>query len=406
MSRVTLALAPVSNTSFDGWYSGDHHFHLNYGGQAHLAPDALVPMMRGEDLDVATPLAANLHTRRIDEAYFAWTRPEWPFIQFGQEVRSHFLGHTGHIGVNTLYWPWYWGPGYPVYGLDDRSNHEALQHTRAQGGVNSYVHPVTGRAPFGGTTPTGIPLELVSDAVLGDVDTLELACLWSDELGTADAWYRLLNVGVPLAPSAGTDAMVDFFRTMAIGTTRVYVKVPTPMTLERYLAGLKAGRSFVTNGPLLRFTVAGAEPGEAVTSPKPETPWSLTVVSALPFERVEVLVNGEVVWSAPGLTAAGAETFTGTVKTSSGGWIAARVHGGATAWPAMDSYPFAHTAPVWVGSIGSTDRAAARRAATDLLAALDVAEGRLREAYKEASAATVLGRIAAARQRLGTLARP
>jgi hypothetical protein len=27
-----------------------------------------------------------------------------------------------------------------------------------------------------------------------------------------------------VTPSAGTDAMVDFFRTMAIGTTRVYVQ--------------------------------------------------------------------------------------------------------------------------------------------------------------------------------------
>jgi TolB protein len=215
---VTLNLQRIGGPSFDGWYSGDHHFHLNYGGQVLLAPDALVAMMRGEELDVATPLSANLHTRRIDEIYFGWARQEAPLIQFGQEVRSHFLGHTGHIGARQLYWPWYWGPGYPVYGLDDRSNSEALQRTRAQSGVNAYVHPVTVRAPFAGKSPTGVPLELVSDAVLGDVDTIELACLWSDELGTADTWYRLLNVGAPIVPSAGTDAMVDFFRTMAIGT--------------------------------------------------------------------------------------------------------------------------------------------------------------------------------------------
>lgn len=47
--------------------------------------------------------------------------------------------------------------------------------------MTSYVHPVTVRAPFGGEAPRGLPLELVSDAVLGDVDTIELACLWSDE---------------------------------------------------------------------------------------------------------------------------------------------------------------------------------------------------------------------------------
>jgi TolB protein len=402
---VTLDLAPVGGPTFAAWSSGDHHFHLNYGGQVLLNPDALVAMMQGEDLDVATPLSANLHTRRIDEGYFGWSRRDPPLIQFGQEVRSHFLGHTGHIGITSLYWPWYWGPGYPVYGLDDRSNHEALRRTRTEGGVNSYVHPVTVRAPFGGKAPAGIPLELVSDALLGDVDTIELACLWSDELGTADAWYRLLSVGIPIAPSAGTDAMVDFFRTMAIGTTRVYVKAPTPLTMDGYLAGLKSGRSFVTTGPLLQFNIGGAEPGGIVQPKTGDTPWTLEVSSAIGYERVEVLVNGEVAWSGEGVQQPGARTFKGSLRLPAAGWIAARVHGGTTVWPAMDSYPFAHTGAVWIGAIGSTAPASAARAAADLLAALDVAEGRVRQAYKEAPAAAVLKRIAEARQKLQTFTR-
>jgi TolB protein len=386
----------------EGWYSGDHHFHLNYGGQARLAPDALVAMMQGEDLDVATPLSANLHTRRIDEEYFGWTRTESPLIRFGQEVRSHFLGHTGHIGIKTLFWPWYWGPGYPVYGRDDRSNVSALQRTREQGGVNSYVHPVTNSAPFDGDAPRGIPLELVSDAVLGDVDTIELACLWSDELGTAEAWYRLLNVGARVTPSAGTDAMVDFFRTMAVGTTRVYVRVPGQLTMEGYLEGLKAGRSFVTNGPLLRFRVAGREPGDVLVTGD-EVEWELSVGSAVPFERVEILVNGEVAWSGDGVASPGSRAFTGRLKLPAGGWIAARAHGGTTAWPAMDSYPFAHTAPLWIGSAGSTDPAAAARAAKDLLAALDVAEARIKRSYEGAATPVLLGRIMQARKKLSAL---
>jgi TolB protein len=398
---ATLDLAPVGGPSMDGWYSGDHHFHLNYGGQSLLAPEALVPMMRGEDLDVATPLSANLHTRRIDEGYFGWSRREPPLIQFGQEVRSHFLGHTGHIGVKSLFWPWYWGPGYPVYGRDDRSNAGALQQTRQQGGVNSYVHPVTIRTPFGGEAPRGIPLELVSDAVLGDVDTIELACLWSDELGTAEAWYRLLNVGARVAPSAGTDAMVDFFRTMAVGTTRVYVRVPGQLTLERYLDGLKAGRSFVTNGPLLQFRVADRQPGDVLTTTAgADLAWQLDVATAVPLERVEILVNGEVVWSGDGLKQPGSQTYRGTGIAPAGGWIAARVHGGTMAWPGMDSYPFAHTAPLWVGAAGSVDPAAAAGAAKDLLAALDVAEQRISRSYEGTETPVLLGRIARARAKL------
>jgi TolB protein len=401
---ATLDLPRLPGPSFENWYSGDHHFHLNYGGQSLLAPEALIAMMRGEDLDVATPLSANLHTRRIDEHYFAWTRRELPLIQFGQEVRSHFLGHTGHIGVKSLYWPWYWGPGYPVYGRDDRSNTRALQHTREQGGVNSYVHPVTNRDPFGGDAPRGIPLELVADAVLGDVDTIELACLWSDELGTAEAWYRLLNVGARVMPSAGTDAMVDFFRTMAIGTTRVYVNLPAPPTMERYLDGLKAGRSFVTTGPMLRVRVADRGPGEAVQSAPGELAWELDVASAVPFQQVEIVVNGEVVWKGNGMKEPGSATYRGSVRAPAGGWIAARAHGGPTAWPGMDSYPFAHTAPVWVGEAGSTDPAAAARAAKDLLAALDVAERRIKQSYEGTPTPELLGRIVKARERLAALA--
>jgi TolB protein len=405
-TSVNLGLAPLGERWMGEWYGGDHHFHLNYGGQALLAPEALIPMMLGEDLDVATPLSANLHTRRIDEGYFGWTRRELPAIQFGQEVRSHFLGHTGHIGVKTLYWPWYWGPGYPVYGRDDRSNVGALQATRQQGGVNAYVHPVTTRTPFGGDAPRGIPLELVSDAILGDVDTIELACLWSDELGTAEAWYRLLNVGARVTPSAGTDAMVDFFRTMAMGTTRVYVKVPGQFSMERYLDGLKAGRSFVTTGPLLQFRVADREPGDTVASAEgTDVSWELVVASASPADRVEIVVNGQIAWSGEGLKAAGQQTYRGTIKAPAGGWIAARVHGGTTEWPAMDSYPFAHTAPLWFGSAGSTEPAAASRAATDLLAALTVAEARIKQSYGETDTPILLGRIAQARQALQGLVR-
>lgn len=403
-SGMVLEFTPLGGPSMDSWYSGDHHFHLNYGGQVRLAPEALVPMMRGEDLDVATPLSANLHTRRIDEDYFAWMRTEAPLIQFGQEIRSHFLGHTGHIGVKTLFWPWYWGPNYPVYDRDDRSNVSALRQTRAQGGVNAYVHPVSIRDPFGHDTPRGIPLELVSDAVLGDVDTIELACLWSDELGTADVWYRLLNVGATVTPSAGTDAMVDFFRTMAIGTTRVYVHVPGGLTMDGYLDGLRAGRSFVTNGPLLHFTTASAGAGDVLTQTG-DIPFELAVASTVPFERTEILVNGEVVWTGGGLGQPGTLAHRGTITVPAGGWIAARIYGGEMVWPGMDSYSFAHTAPIWIGSRGSIDPIAAARASTALLVALDVAEQRVRQSYRDTPTPVLLGRLAEARKRLEQLTR-
>ena len=69
-----------------------------------------------------------------------------------------------------------------------------------------------------------------------------------------------------------------------------------------YLAALKAGRSFVTTGPLLQFTAGGAEPGGVRQDLGRGHALELNVASAVPFERVEVLVNGEVAWSGDGLT--------------------------------------------------------------------------------------------------------
>jgi TolB protein len=409
VASIDLQFAPIWNAQAQGWYSGDHHFHMNYGGPYTLQPEDLVLMMQGEDLDVGTPLTANLHTRLTDPEWFEWKRTSAgvPLIAFGQEVRPHFLGHMGLIGVSSAYWPWYWGPGYPTYGRDDRPTAAALAHARQQGGVNAYVHPVMRPGPFpgGDQAPSGLPLGLVPDAVLGDLDTIEVACLWSDELGTADAWYRLLNIGAAIAPSAGTDVMTNFYRTMAVGTTRVYVKPEGPLTLDSYLAALRSGRSFVTTGPLPLFTAQGVEPGGIIPAkPGAEVTWEMTVSSPLAFETVEVLVNGVVVWTDKGLSAPGTRTWSGRIKAPNGGWIAARVRGGSVQWPSMDSYPFAHTAPVWFGRVASTDRQAARGAAMELLKWMDVADKRLDEGFTGQPIPKIKARFADARRRLETIA--
>ncbi|MDQ3606975.1 MAG: CehA/McbA family metallohydrolase, partial [Gemmatimonadota bacterium] len=217
--------------------------------------------------------------------------------------------------------------------------------------------------------------------------------------GTADVWYRILNLGIPVVPTAGTDAMTDFFRTMALGTTRVYVRPEGEFSHQSYLAGLKAGRSFATNGPLLDFRLAGSEPG-AVVQPG-QAPWTLELYSAVPVERVEILVNGQVAWSGEGLRQPGRKSLSGTLTLPAGGWVAARAVGGETTrWPAMDSYAFGHTSPLWIGRVGSTDPAAERAAAAELLRALQIAEQRLIAGYGGAEIPNLRARFQQARQEL------
>jgi len=325
-----------------------------------------------------------------------------PLIELGQEIRSHFLGHLGLIHITSPFWPWYWGPGYPVYGRDDRPNQEALLHSRKQGGVSSYMHPVGELEPFRDEqTLRSIPLSLIPDAVLGDLDSIELACIYINELGTHEVWYRFLNLGIPVAASAGTDSFASYFRSFAVGATRIYVHVDGPLNMESYLGALKEGRSFVSTGPLLKFTVNGAGPGGvAPTSSGKEASWKLTVASPIAVETVEVLLNGNAVWKSEGLTEPGKQTFQGSIEVPKGGWLAARVHGGTEQWPGGNGYPFAHTSPVWIHSRGSTDPDAASQAAQDLLRALDVAEKRLADGYGDIPIPKIQARFSEARQKL------
>ncbi len=408
VQEVSLTLTPVWNPRADGWLAGDHHFHLNYGGPYNLAPEELVTMAAGEDMDVLTPLLANLHTRFEDQQLWTWRKQDrLPFIQFGQEVRPHFFGHMGLVGTQTLHWPWIYGPPYEVYGTDDRPNREVLEFARRESGLNVYVHPIMAPNPFSEEGLKGIPVAFVADAVQGYVDALEVACLWSDEIGSMEVWYRLLNIGVPMALSAGTDVMNNLYRTMAIGTTRVYARVEGTPNFQKYLDALRAGRSFVTTGPLLDFKVAGLRPGEVLTKTKGKVAWSVDLHTAVPVEKVEIVVNGAVVATFDGLKTAGSKTYSGSSMLPTGGWIAARAVGGnITAWPAMDSYAFAHTGPIWIGKVGSTDPTARAAAAHDLLKALDVANRAMVQSYQGIEIPRLAAHFEKARTTLEQAARP
>ncbi len=399
-AEISLEIpAPLWIPENDGWYSGDLHSHLNYGGPYLLTPEDIVLDMRGEMLDLSTPQLANLHTRFNDVEWWNWRRTEIPMIHFAQEVRSHFLGHVGVVGADSLFFPWYNGPGYPVYNQIDLPNSNVLQFARNHGGMNSYVHPVSTNNPFPANgEPNGLPLELVPDALLGDVDTLEVACLWSDEIGTSEAWYRLLNLGLPIAPSAGSDTMHNFYRTMPIGSTRVYAKPDGAMNLQNFLTAVKKGRSFVTNGPMMKFTAKGKESGEVMAAANGQSiEWKIEAFSAIPVEKVEIIVNGKVAWSGKGFSG-GKQTFTGKINAPSGGWIAARIYGGETKPPFTDSYPFAHSAPVWFNKIGSFDAASAKNSAQDLLRWMNVAEKTMNRGYEGAGVENLRKRFADARR--------
>ncbi len=403
-TRVTLELEQAWDAAGNGWYSADNHFHLNYGGPYRLTPGDILPDLEAEVVDMAWPLLANLHNRFLQQNLWGWSYIDGPIVRFGQEVRAHFFGHLMLIGIDDLFWPWIWGPYYEVYEQDDRPNAVALRHARAQGGLGGYVHPVSSQDPFTEETRAEVPIGFVPDAVLGEVDLIEVGCLWTDEIGTAALWHSVLNLGIPLAASAGSDVMNNYYRTMAIGATRVYVKPQGRFDTDSYLAALKDGRSFVSNGPMLEFEVGGKGPGEAVPAEEGTVGWTLDVHSVLPYERVEIFVNGEAVERFDGNLEAGSKRYEGELDVPAGGWVTARVVGENTGWPAMDSYLYAESSPVWLGEVGSTEPAARREAAQELLKVLDVAEKNLESSYQGVPIPELTAHFQEARARLEELA--
>ncbi len=402
---IELSIGEIWNAAASGYASADYHFHINYDGPYQMVPNDVKPLLDGENLTVGAPLLANLHTRLMDRAFAGQqvVSDKDNILRMGQEVRSHFHGHLGLVGVKDEYRPWHWGPRtvYPRLAGVDRSNGEVLAATAGASGLVTYMHPVAKNLdPFDDGNLGSIPLEFVSDAVLSKTLGLEIVCAWTDELGTSELWYRLLNIGKPVVAMAGTDSFAAFHRTPAAGSARVYADMDgAKPTWDNVLEKTKRGESFVTNAPALLFTVAdNIKPGGVVRSGSRN--WSINLTSALAVEKVEVVVNGDVVWRSDGIKDGETKTYSGTVNLPEGGWVAARAHGGRMAWPGMDSYPFAHSSPIWIDRIGSTDPAAEAAAKADLLNALDSARARAKSAYGNAKTTRFNNRIEQAIQTL------
>lgn len=405
-AELRLAIPEVWNGQNAGYASADHHVHLNASGVNELELADLLLPMQGEALDVAAPMAWNQYNRFIDAARIGTVAaaPDGTAAMLAQEVRSDFHGHVGAIGLAQPFNPWFFGPNTPAYVTRDINNGEAVAHVQAHGALPTYVHPVDGSAdPFADLSANPLPYELVLDGVLADGVGLELVCQWTSALGTAEIWYRFLNIGKAMPATAGTDMMANFYRTPAIGTARAYVPVTDRTNLfGAVLGAVRKGTGFVTTGPALEFAVAGQTPGDIVAAGTQA--WTITLASVKPVDKVEILVNGKVVETLDGFAGQGAATYEGTVDLPEGGWVAARAVGGETGWPSMTVMPFAHSSPIWIGKIGSTDETAARSAARDLLRALAYSEEQFAKAYTDGIPRGLAARIAEAQRKLELIA--
>jgi len=359
--ELRVPLARLSDMPSKGWWGGDLHVHMNYGGAYRNTPAHLSLQARAEGLHVVENLVVNKEQRIPDIAY--WRPDPDPVstrefvLAYGQEFHTGFWGHAGLLGLGDHYLlPDY--AGYPGTALASLfpTNAAVADLAHAQGGLMGYVHPFDFR-PDLSRVESGMPYELPVDVALGKVDYMEVMG-YSDHLITSEVWYRLLNCGFRVPAGAGTDAFPNFASLRGPpGLVRVYARAGAgggTLDHRRWLAAIRAGRTFVTNAPLLEFTLGGRQIGDEIRLPNghQELRAHVRLRSPVPVDHLEVIGNGRVVASIP---LAGLRTSADTtiaVPVTGSGWYVLRAWSDRPRLPVLDLYPFASTSPIYV-QIGS-----------------------------------------------------
>jgi hypothetical protein len=325
----TIPLSRWSAVADRGWYSGDIHIH-------HIAPKTCRLEMDAEDLNVANILTSDFTRDQAEfegklNAYSSGKR----LIYVNQEFRSDHFGHMCVLNLKQLIEPVAIQQpyAYPLHA-------QVCDRVHAQGGYVSWAH-----------FPSMPALESPLDVAMEKLDGLEILCVLEPrelpvfvrkqvpEMGANSGlrmWYRYLNCGFQLAATAGTDKMTTF---VTVGANRVYAHVDGEFNYQNWVDALKRGRTFVSNNPIVTFTVNGQEPGARLSLAGGRTR-ALQIFaraeSQLPYDKLEIVRNGDVIASASPSGPRHAAEIRLEQPLSGSCWIAARAMEDLGRYPAVN----------------------------------------------------------------------
>lgn len=339
--ELTFALERAADLRRDGWVTADTHVHFVPPSTALLEAQAeglnLVHVLATQWGRLYTNVGDFLASPLLDHAAEAG-------VWVGSEHRQPLLGHMSLLNPGTALFPFATG-GAPTSPLGDPVS--TLMATwadrcRERGGLVVSPH-----FPF----PYG---EIAADIVEGKLDAIEIFgfAAMPDGPRIRD-WYRFLNCGYRVPAVGGTDKMSAG---TPVGAVRTYAQLrpDAPFGFESWADAVRAGRTFVTSGPLLSLSVDGQGPGGAVRLPRGGG--SVTVEAAARsvgrLGTLEVVVNGQVVAS----TSAGASAGQGAaelrlrerVTVPGTAWVATRCTTPDVIRMAFPTAVAAHTSPVYV----------------------------------------------------------
>ena len=343
------------------WISGDLHVHMNYGGAYRNTPERLMKQAAAENLPVIYNLVVNKEQRIPDIDYFS-PKPDpvsnaKRLLVHSQEFHTSYWGHMGVLNLKQNYLM----PDYSAYantGAASPYPHNTLigELAHKQGALVGYVHPFD-TVPDPADKKTNLVHELPVSVAHGTVDYFEVVG-FSDHRATAEVWHRLLNSGFRVAAGAGTDAMANFASLRGpVGTNRVYVKHSGPLQPDSWNENLRKGHSFVTNGPLVWFTIDGKGPGDELSFPNAaKVKYEATLRSIIPVDHLEIIQNGKVIQSLELKGNRQSGDFSGTLDVPESGWLVLRAWTEKPTYPVLDIYPYATTNPVYTTVAGKPVR--------------------------------------------------
>lgn len=372
---VSVPLTRFSKMRDKGWRSANTHLHLMKLDR-ETADRYLTEVPAADDLDVL--FISYLERINDDKDYISNRYCIGDLKQFsrgrvlvnsGEEHRHNMegdgegYGHVMLLDIRELVKPVSIGPGIMKSGHDGIPVQPGIQNAHDQGGKAIWCHNDWG-------------LEDIPNWITGRLDAQNI--FDGGHHGSfKDSFYRYLNVGLKVPFSTGTDwFMYDL--------SRAYVAANGRLTPRSWLEALAAGRSFVTNGPILELNVEGQGIGDTLEL---STGRGVRVEGVAQgrgdFGRVELVQNGKVVLTSSSEKVGGhyEARLDGMVEIHEPGWLALRTppppspddKAGQESHPRneFDRPLFGHTSPIYVTVAGRSifDRNEAERLLADMRSA-------------------------------------
>jgi hypothetical protein len=298
-TSVVVVLPRFFDLGQEGWFGGDMHVHSNHGTPHYSITPALgLRVARAEGLSV---------THFLDQGENFTGSPgglsdEETVVYYTYEYRNQAYGHVGLPGLHSSVDIGCCVPPDPAYPM-------LLDLRRLvvpdRGPMIVLAHPHTTDDYFDDQAWPGFGLgrEMPVLEALGGLDAFDVASYSNSGIEDWGEWTDIISSGVGCAPTAGTDADLNYVFSPPPGGFRVYAQQEGggPLDYDAWLDAVRAGRTFVTNYPLIPdFEVDRVRPGGTIDVQGSQGRFQIRIraLCVLGLRRVSLVADGAEIWSA------------------------------------------------------------------------------------------------------------